>query len=131
MRFQIQEIRTTDWAIAPDDFAMRLFERWPRAYVAPLPRSPFAALYFQLGADRSQALAGQYPRSGDAIWIEAGSGRQIGELAQWYLELIPPGRRMFLADECVDSVIELEPGMGAAEIARAFDGEWAAPPWAS
>jgi hypothetical protein len=75
-------------------------------------------------------LEGQYSRSGDMVWIESGSAQQIGELAQWYLELVPPGRRMMLADECVASVVLLTPGMGAGEIARAFDGEWAAPPWA-
>jgi hypothetical protein len=131
MRFQIQPLDSPDWAIAPEDFAERLSERWPDARVALVPESPFVSLYFQLGADRRSTLVGQYPRTGDALWIEAGSGRQIGELAQWYLELVPPGRRMVLADECVASIIELLPGMGAAEITREFDSTaWALPPWA-
>jgi hypothetical protein len=131
MRFQVQSLDAPDWAIAPDDFAERLVERWSQALVAMLPDSPYAAMFFQLGEDRTDNLNGQYPRSGDGVWIESGTADQVGEFVRWYLELVPPGRRMFLADECVSSVLEVSPGMGAAEIARAFDGEWAAPPWAN
>jgi hypothetical protein len=130
MRFQVQCLEPPDWAVAPEDFAARLTDRWPAASAALLPDSPYAAVFFQLGEDSVDALQGQYPRSGDGVWIESGTPEQIGEFVQWYLELVPPGRRMFLADECVSGIVELDPAMEAAEIAHTFDAPFAPAPWA-
>jgi hypothetical protein len=132
MRWQIQPLDPPDWSIPPDAFAAALVERWPEAQVSRLTDALFAALHCRIDIVPWEALELRYPRSGDALWIEGGRPRDVGALGQWYLELVPPGTRMFLAEECASSVTVLTAGMGAAEIARAFEAPAAIPPpWAA
>ena len=113
--FMVSPAGSTQWRLSADEFAERLRERWPDARVEPGVTSTIMARFELDDAD------GYLADDGVTLWVERGDVEQAAELAVWFREQVPDDVPLEFSDEGLESEVEVEDGMSAAELAEAYE----------
>ena len=113
--FMVSPAGGTDWRLSAGEFAERLGERWPDARVQPGVASTIMVRFELDDAD------GYLADDGVTLWVERGDVEQAAELAVWFREQVPDDVPLEFSDEGLESEVEVEDGMSAAELAEAYE----------